>query len=132
LAEVVVKEHSLQAGINEVMRGYREQGVFYNGPPHYYYLVLKPMTFIYENFKSEKIFARRFAKYARREVAACKVAERFNDSGIKAVIPIKNSEIEDFKSTYTPTIDQINKMSDYDLINYIKKSYDAFKRDKTK
>jgi hypothetical protein len=128
LDEVVVKESSLKSDINEAMRGYREKSVFYNGNPHYYYLVLKPMTFIYENFKSEKIFARRFAKYARRELTSYKVSERFNDSFIKAAVPIKDAELEDFKSKYTPMLDQLNKMSDYDLINYIRRSYQDFKK----
>jgi hypothetical protein len=125
--EVKVKEFSLKSDLDEVMRGYREKSVFYNGNPHYYYLVLKPMTFVYENFKSEKIFAGRFAKYARREMVAYKVSERFNDTSVKAAVPIRNSELEDFKSGYTPTLEQLNKMSDYDLVNYIKKSYLLFK-----
>jgi len=83
LNEVAIRENALKNNINEAMRGYREKSVFYNGNPHYYYLVLKPMTFIYENFKSEKKFARRFAKYARKEIAANEVGARFNDDVIK-------------------------------------------------
>src|SRR5437879_1602684 len=60
LPEVVIKETSVQADLNSVKRGYRKKSVFYTGTPHYYYLVLKPMTFIYENFKSEVINARKF------------------------------------------------------------------------
>lgn len=128
LPEVIVKEYSLKSDIQEAMRGYREKSVFYNGNPHYYYLVLKPMTFIYENFKSEKIFARRFAKYARRELISYKVSERFNDSFIKAVVPIKDSELDNFKMFYSPTLDQLNKMNDYDLINFIRASYQDFEK----
>jgi hypothetical protein len=128
LNEVEIKENALNNDINEVMRGYREKSVFYNGNPHYYYLVLKPMTFIYENFKSEKIFARRFAKYAGREITANKISARFNNSSIKAAVPIKDSELEDFKTGYTPTLAQLSQMSDYDLINYIKKSYRVFEK----
>ncbi len=121
LGEVVVKEYSLKSDIREVQRGYREKSVFYTGTPHYYYLFLKPMTFIYENFKSEVIDARRFNRYARRELASYKVSERFNDEAIKKVVPIKDRELEDFELAYFPTLVQIQiHGNDYELINYIK------------
>jgi hypothetical protein len=129
LNEVTVKEYSLISDIKEVQRGYREKSVFYTGTPHYYYLFLKPMTFIYENFKSEVIEARRFNKFARRELEASEVTKRFNNTSIKAAVPIKDSEIERFKSAYFPTITQMNRWNDYDLINYIKASFSNFKRD---
>lgn len=128
LDEVVVKEYSLKRDIAEVQRGYREKSVFYTGTPHYYYLFLKPMTFIYENFKSEEIDARRFNRYARRELASYKVSARFNDAAIKKVIPIKDGELEDFELAYFPTVVQINSWNDYELINYIKSSYQDFKK----
>jgi hypothetical protein len=128
LNEVVVKEHSLKNDIKEVQRGYREKSVFYTGTPHYYYLVLKPMTFIYENFKSEVIDARRFNRYAKRELAYYKVTERFNDAAIKKIVPIKDAELEDFELDYFPSLVQINSWNDYDLINYIKGSFLDFKK----
>jgi hypothetical protein len=130
LNEVIVKENSLRSDIKEVMRGYREKSVFYNGTSHYYYLILKPMTFIYENFKSEKIFARRFSKYATRELAANEVDARFNNEKIKKAVPIKDSELEDFELTYSPSVEQLRKMSDYDLINYIRNCYKDFTKNK--
>ena len=132
LNEVIVQETAFKSDIKEVMRGYREKSVFYNGTPHYYYLLLKPMTFIYENFKSEKIFARRFNKFANQELAAYEVAERFNDASIKQTIPIANSDLKDFKLNYTPSQKQLQLMSDYDLIHYIKNCYADFKRNRIK
>jgi len=132
LDEVVVKEYSLKSDIREVQRGYREKSVFYTGTPHYYYLFLKPMTFIYENFKSEVIDARRFNRYARRELASYKVSERFNDAAIKKVVPIRDTELEDFELTYFPTLAQINSWNDYELINYIKGAYGDFKKNSVK
>jgi hypothetical protein len=128
LDEVVVKEYSLKKDIAEVQRGYREKSVFYTGTPHYYYLLLKPMTFIYENFKSEEIEARRFNRYARRELASYKVSARFNDAAIKKIIPIKDTELENFELAYFPTVAQIDSWNDYELINYIKSSYHDFKK----
>jgi hypothetical protein len=130
LDEVVIKESSLKSDLKEVQRGYRKKGVFYTGTPHYYYLFLKPMTFIYENFKSEVKDARRFNRYAHKELAASKVSARFNDESIKRVIPITDNELESFELEYMPTLKQIDEMNDYDLIIYIKDSYENFKKNK--
>ncbi|WP_183566762.1 hypothetical protein [Mucilaginibacter sp. SP1R1] len=128
LAEVVIKEKSLIQEIREAQKGYRKKSVFYTGTPHYYYLVLKPMTFIYENFKSEVKDARRFNRFAKRELTANEINKRFNNSLIKQVVPIKTNEIDDFRIDYAPTLKQLNRMSDYDLVNYIKNSYQDYKR----
>lgn len=127
LSEVVIKENSLKSDIKEVQRGYREKSVFYTGRPHYYYLFLKPMTFIYENFKSEVKDARRFNRYARKELASSKVAARFNDESIKKIIPIADGELESFELEYMPTLKQIDTMNDYDLVIYVESSYKKFK-----
>ncbi|MEN0055205.1 MAG: hypothetical protein AAGC65_16140 [Mucilaginibacter sp.] len=128
LPEVIVKENSLLQEIRETQLGYRKKSVFYTGTPHYYYLFLKPMTFIYENFKSEVKDARRFNRFAKRELTANEINKRFNDSLIKQIVPVKANEIDDFRADYSPTIQQLNSMNDYDLINYIKNSYQDYKR----
>jgi hypothetical protein len=127
LSEVVIKENSIQADLNEVKRGYRKKSVFYTGTPHYYYLALKPMTFIYENFKSEVINARKFNRYAKDEMAYYEIAARFNDYVIKNIVPIKDEELEGFKSDFWPALEQVRSWNDYDMDNYIRKSYHAFK-----
>lgn len=131
LPELVIKETSVQADLNSVKRGYRKKSVFYTGTPHYYYLVLKPMTFIYENFKSEVINARKFNRYAKNEMAYCEIAARFNDMSIKSSIPIKDDELEDFKATYWPSLEQVKSWNDYDLSRYIIRSYQDFKKNKS-
>jgi len=128
LAEVVIKENSLIKELRETQKGYRKKSVFYTGTPHYYYLFLKPMTFIYENFKSEVKQARRFNRFAKREITAYEITQRFNDSLIKNVVPVKTNEIDDFRVDYAPTLQQLNTMSDYDLIIYIRNSYEDFKK----
>jgi hypothetical protein len=128
LKEVVIKSNSIEKDLNEVQRIYRSKGVFYTGNPHYYYLFVKPMTFIYENFKSEVKDARKFKKYSKRELEHYYVSKRFNDSAIRSPVPIKDKELEKFKLQYFPTLTVLNKMSDYYLMLYIRKSLALKKR----
>ncbi len=130
LPEVVIKENTVLADMNSAKRGYRKKSVFYTGTPHYYYLVLKPMTFIYENFKSEVINARKFTRFAKNEMAYYEVAARFTDEMIKRNVPINENKLEDFKNCYWPTAEQVRGWNDYDLANYIIKSYQDFGKNK--
>jgi hypothetical protein len=130
LPEVTIKGNTLLADLNAAKRGYRKKSVFYTGTPHYYYLLLKPMTFIYENFKSEVIDARKFNKVAKNEMAYYQVAARFTDDMIKRNIRINENELEDFKARYWPTAEQLGRWNDYDLANYVIKSYQNFKKNK--
>lgn len=127
LPEVVIKGHSHAEDLQAVQKGYRDKGVFYTGRPHYYYLFLKPMTFIYENFKSEVINARKWKKYEKRETDNLEISKGFNDEVIKQYTPIKDNELVDFEWRYKPSVEQVKYWSDYDLIDYIKNSYQKFK-----
>ncbi len=127
LQPVVIKAASIGGDLAETQQGYRRKSVFYTGTPHYYYLVLKPFTFVYENFKSEVKDARRFKKYAARELKSVEVAKRFTNSLIKQTVPVTNDEADEFKVAYEPTVEQIRKWNDYELITYIRKSYASFR-----
>lgn len=128
LSEVVIKENTISADLSTTQNGYRKKGVFYTGTPHYYYLFLKPMTFIYENFKSEVIDARRFKRFAKDERGYYEINARFNQNAIKKVIPIRDEEIDRFEELYWPSLAQVRNWNDYDLDNYIIRSYSDFKR----
>lgn len=130
LSEVNVKANSVRKDLMETQKVYRSKGVFYAGDPHYYYLFLKPMTFIYENFKSEVKNARKFKIYTKKELEYYDISKRYNDSVILKNTPISRNELVAFKTMFMPTYKQYIKFNDYDLIKYIKASYQDFKKAK--
>ena len=132
LQEVVIQENSFKKDLLNVQKGYRKKSVFYTGTPHYYYLFCKPMTFIYENFKSEVIEARRFKKFTKNSLVSYEITKRWNDTSIKANVPIRGNELDEFETNYRPTLTQIRTWSDYDLITYIKNSYLEFEQNHIK
>lgn len=127
LKEVVIKENSLGKDLAETQHIYRSKGVFYTGRPHYYYLFLKPMTFIYENFKSEVINARRFKKSSISDLQGQEIGMRFNEQIVQNNIPVNDTQARDFVIRYWPSIQQVRSWSDYDIVQYIKHSYEEFK-----
>ena len=131
LNEVVIRENSQVRDLKQTLAEYRVQGVLYLRNPRYYYLFCKPMTFIYENFKSEMIQARRFKRYTTQTVNSMQVSERYNEEIIKDVVPtINDIDLIDFMNAYRPTLAQLNSWSNYDLIDYISHSYEDYKKNK--
>lgn len=102
LREVIVYGSSVKYDLSETQRIFRGKGVFYTGRPHYYYLFLKPMTFIYENFNGEVISARKFKKFSKKESDNYDISARFSDALIKNNVAIKDDEIIHFKAKYRP------------------------------
>ena len=124
LDEVTINSTSLKQDILQTKRIYRSKGVFYTGTPHYYYLFLKPMTFIYENFKGEVIAARKFKKIAANDLEGQEIRLHFNRDVVKRAVPdIPDEQIDSFLVDYWPTIKQVRIWNYYDMIKYIRRSY---------
>jgi len=132
LAEVMIKGQSIKAAMKDLEDSYRDKGIFFKGKPPIYLLSPfggSPVTFFYELFSKDSKGARRIQKFAKAEIEYSQVSMRFNDDIIKSVLPsISDIELEKFKADYLPKAEQIASWSDYDLLGYIKRSFDQFKK----
>lgn len=128
LSEVIVKGKSLENELKEVQDGYRSKGVYYNGKPPLLASVFHPLTAINELFGKNAKRARRFSEYAERELEYQEVSRRFNDLVIKNAVPITPEELPEFRAEYMPGLEQIRRWNDYDLVVYIKTSFQDFKK----
>lgn len=88
-----------------------------------------PITFFRELLGKDGKKVRRFNNYIRQQIEFNEIDAKFNTQTIKRVIPIEENEIETFKAKYEPNIEEINKWSNYELYDYIKQSYQDFKKD---
>ncbi|WP_374166184.1 hypothetical protein [Arcticibacter sp. MXS-1] len=127
LNEVLVKGKSLQSELSEIEKSYRSKGVYYNGKPPLLAAVFHPLTAINELFGKNAKRARRFQEYAENEMDYQEISRKFNDLAIKNAVPITDEELPDFRSEYLPTVEQIRRWNDYDLVVYIRTSYKEFK-----
>ena len=88
-----------------------------------------PVTFFYELLSKDSKRARRLDRYAAAEMEYLEVSARFNDSVIKSVLPgISEVGLKAFKSACVPAIGQLKGWSDYDLFEYIKRSFEEFQK----
>jgi len=132
LEEVVIKGTNLQNTSKEAAAHYsKEKGIYYNGKPP---LILlnpfggKPLTFFHELLGSDAKRVRRLNKLARNEIVNNEIDRRFNSTVIKSLIPIKEEDLDAFKIAYEPTLADLRKWTDYELLNYIKQSFETFKK----
>ena len=131
LSEVIIKGTNKKYSMAEVSDRYsKEKGVFYGGKPP---LILlnpfggKPITFFHELLGKDAKHVRRLNKLSAREAVDNEIETRFNNTTIKRILPIDDKDLEKFKSDYWPNLNQIRKWSDYELFDYIKKSYIEYK-----
>ena len=131
LAEVVIKGTSTKYTQKEVLTDFsKEKGIFYNGKPPLMLLNPfsgKPLTFFYELLGADAKRVRRLNKLSKLEVVYNEIDARFNNEVIKHLVSIKEENLEEFKSEYWPKLEELRKWSDYELYNYIKRSFEKFK-----
>lgn len=133
LKEVRITGTSEKERLKEVESLYRQKGIFYKGKPPIGMLSPlggSPLGYLYESFSKSGREARRLGAYIERESDYNEVAKRFGKEKIRAAVPIREEDIEEFKSAYWPKNEDVRKWTDYDLHNYIRKSFEEFKKTK--
>ncbi|RAJ37401.1 hypothetical protein [Pedobacter cryoconitis] len=133
LREVKITGQSRLQGLRDAQADFKAKGIFTNGKPSIGMLSPlggSPLTYLYETFSQDGKRAKRLGQFITRESDYTEVASRFNKEKIKLIVPIKDEDLEEFKSAYWPKNEDIRKWGDYDLHNYIKRSFEEFKKTK--
>jgi hypothetical protein len=118
LKEVTVKDISKKQELENTMNDYKRTGQYYTLNPSAWSVMSSPLTGLYELFKEE----------LEREA----IAKRYNRRLVKQVTNIPDSDLDAFMLAFTPSYEDIKIWSDYDIITYIKKSYEYFQNNKDK
>lgn len=109
----------------------RQKSIYFGGKPPITLLSPfggSPITFFRELLGRDGKRVRRFNTYINQQLKNDEIDLRFNKQVIRIVIPIKDEELEAFNATYRPDVNELKKWSDYELYDYIKKSYEDFKK----
>jgi hypothetical protein len=132
LNQVTIKDQTKKQELNEVMRQYRSQGTFYNGKPPALSFINSPLTGLYELFGKTPNNARRFAAFTKNELEYSEVHRRYTKELVKSVTKQSDDDAQRFMEIYTPSFEDLKEWNDYQLIMYIKKSFDYYKQNKDK
>ena len=132
LNEVTVKEQSKQQELNEVMKEYRNKGIYNDGASlPLLEFINSPVSGLYQLFAKGPKDARRFKKDAKMELENNAVDKRYSTELVMQTTGIITKEdARKFMDLYTPSYEDIKAWSDYQVIIYIKKSYAYYKKHK--
>lgn len=133
LATVTIQAQSTRQELNDVMAGYKKDGIFNNGKslPLFSFLA-SPLTGLYNLVGTTPREARHFAAYSKAELEAAEVDRRYNAVFVKRVTNATDSTAKKFMLYYTPTYDDLKGWNDYDLMKQVKKRYDYYTANKDK
>jgi hypothetical protein len=132
LNQVTIKSQSKQKELSEVMKEYRSQGIFNDGKSlPFWQFVNSPITAFYNLFGKAPAQARRFAEYAKNEQEASVVDKKYTRELVKSVTKMtSDDEVDKFMVVYRPSYENMKEWNDYQLIQYIKKSYNYYLKTK--
>jgi hypothetical protein len=126
LNEVTIKETSRQQELSDALDNYKKKGQYYSLNPSVGSVITSPISGLYELFGKGPAQARKFQKYSKEEMERIEISKRYNKPLVKKVTQISDEDLENFMKAFTPNVEDIRIWSDYDIVNYIKKSYAYF------
>jgi hypothetical protein len=131
LNQVTIKGQSKKQELNEVMKEYRSQGIFNDGKslPAWQF-INSPITAFYNLFGKTPGQARRFAEFAKNEQEASTVDKRYTKELVKSITKLPDDELDKFMVTYRPSYEDMKEWNDYQLIQYIKKEFAFYQKNK--
>ncbi|TDO20942.1 peptidase associated/transthyretin-like domain-containing protein [Pedobacter duraquae] len=132
LNEVSITGQRASAQLREISATYsKEKGIFYGGKPPLRLLSPfggSPVTFFYELLGKDGRRVRRLNQLAKDAAEAEEISRYFNDLIIRNTVAIDSNQLDAFKLKYTPKLDQLKRWSAYDRANYIKSSFEEFRK----
>lgn len=129
LEQVDVNRTSKEAELRDAMRGYRKQGVYFDGKPPALAYIFNPVTSLYELFGRTPRNARRFHNYMERELAETDVDRKFSRAKIQELTDLKDEDLTNFMFWYRPSYEKVQYWGEYDITAYIMASFEKFDRD---
>ncbi|MGK6350241.1 carboxypeptidase-like regulatory domain-containing protein [Parapedobacter sp. DT-150] len=129
LEQVDVNRMGKEAELREVMRGYRKQGVYFDGKPPALAYIFNPVTSLYELLGRTPRNARRFGNYMEKELEETAVDKKFSRGRIHELTGLEGDDLTNFMIWYRPAYEKAQYWGEYDITAYIVQSFKQFDRD---
>ncbi len=129
LDQVDVNRTSKEAELRDAMRGYRKQGVYFDGKPPALAYIFNPITSLYELFGRTPRNARRFHNYMENELAETDVDRKFSRAKIQELTALDGDDLTNFMFWYRPSYEKTQYWGEYDITAYIVESFKQFDHD---
>lgn len=126
---VTIERQSKEAELEDVMDGYRKQGVYFEGKPSTLQYIFNPITSLYELFGRTPQNARRFRNHMEWELSESAVDKLFNQTRVQELTGLDGQDLINFMRWYRPSYEKVANWGEYDIMHYIQVSFKQFERD---
>lgn len=126
---VTVERLSKEAELEDVMRSYRKQGVYFEGKPGVMQYIANPITSLYELLGRTPQNARRFRNNMEWELSETAVDRLFNQTRVQELTGLEGQDLVNFMRWYRPSYEKTANWGEYDIMLYIQTSFKQFDRD---
>lgn len=128
LSQVTIMGQTKKQELAEYMDGYRKKGVYNGGKVSALSAINSPINAVYSIFSKDARDAKRFAAFSKKEEEAAQDNRKYNKELVKKITGLSDEDVQKFMDTYRPLHEDLMKMTDYDVIQYIKTSLESFKK----
>jgi hypothetical protein len=133
LNQVTIREKSQKQELKDVMKEYNSEGIYNDGKSlPFWQFVNSPLTGLYNLFGKTPAQARHFAEFAKGEQEANIVDKRYTKDLVKSITGLQDDELDKFMVTYRPSYEDMKEWNDYQLIQYIKKEFAYYQKNKNR
>lgn len=126
IESVVVSRMSKEAELNSLLNDYRKKGVYNGGSNKVGTYLNSPATALYNLFGKDAKNAKRFSKFVDRELEETQVDRKFNRTLVAELTELEGDDLQSFMDLYRPSFNAVEHWGQYDLMNYIKNSFNSW------
>ncbi|MGO3805383.1 MAG: hypothetical protein ACTJHT_03695 [Sphingobacterium sp.] len=125
---VVISRQTKEAEMRDMLDDYRKKGVYNGGKNTFGTYLGSPATALYNLFGRDAKNAKRFAKVMDRELEQSQVDRVFNKGSVGKITGLEGDELQSFMDLYRPSHSMVQRLGQYDLLAYLKKSMESWER----
>ena len=123
---VAVTGRTREAEMRDMLKDYESKGVYNGGHNKFGTYLASPATALYNLFGKEAKNAKRFEKYMNMELEATKIDRVFNKAVVSRVTKLEGDELQSFMDRYRPSYSSVERWGEYELLDYINRSFKAW------
>lgn len=123
IEEVVVARRTRQQEMEDILRDYSKKGIYNGGKNSVGTYLGSPATALYNLFGREAKNMKRFEKFMDRELEEIAIDRIFNKTIVSQTTGLIEKDLQNFMEIYRPSHVQATRWGQYDLLNYITKSF---------
>lgn len=120
---VVVSRRTRQQEMDDILRDYEKKGIYNGGKNKVGTYLNSPATALYNLFGREAKNMKRFEKFMNREMEEMTVDKIFSKSVVGQATGLEGEELQNFMDMYRPSYEQAQKWGQYDVLDYISRSF---------